>query len=202
MRPSTPLSNRYYDPATAQFLTIDPAVSQTQAPYTYTSDNPINATDPLGLWNISDLIPEVVAVGITAGRHVLNWLNQEQANFDEGLCNPLNQIPLILIGGLADGGDGGDDFAAEESGFTGSTTLHGAEQLQAAGFDNTDMALIKAGNSYEQEDGAIAYVSQTGPNSYNMIVENELGQIVTAHRGMTFKELSGLARNQGWTGWP
>ena len=43
------LRNRYYDPATAQFLTIDPDVSQTQAPYTYTSDNPLNATDPLGL---------------------------------------------------------------------------------------------------------------------------------------------------------
>ena len=43
------LRNRYYDPATAQFLTIDPAVSQTQAPYTYTSDSPLNATDPEGL---------------------------------------------------------------------------------------------------------------------------------------------------------
>jgi RHS repeat-associated protein len=43
------LRNRWYDPVTAQFLTIDPAVTQTQAPYTYTSDNPLNATDPSGL---------------------------------------------------------------------------------------------------------------------------------------------------------
>jgi RHS repeat-associated protein len=43
------LRNRWYDPATAQFLTIDPDVSQTQAPYTYTADNPITNADPDGL---------------------------------------------------------------------------------------------------------------------------------------------------------
>ena len=43
------LRNRYYDPATAQFLTIDPAVTQTQAPYYYASDSPLNYTDPTGL---------------------------------------------------------------------------------------------------------------------------------------------------------
>jgi RHS repeat-associated protein len=43
------LRNRWYDPATAQFLTIDPAIAQTQAPYTYTSDNPLSQSDPTGL---------------------------------------------------------------------------------------------------------------------------------------------------------
>jgi RHS repeat-associated protein len=32
---------RVYDPATAQFLTVDPGVSVTQAPYSYADDNPL-----------------------------------------------------------------------------------------------------------------------------------------------------------------
>lgn len=43
------LINRYYDPATAQFLTVDPLVGLTQSPYGYVYDNPLNATDPTGL---------------------------------------------------------------------------------------------------------------------------------------------------------
>jgi RHS repeat-associated protein len=43
------LINRYYDPATAQFLSVDPAVDVTQQPYAYVGDNPLNQTDPSGL---------------------------------------------------------------------------------------------------------------------------------------------------------
>ncbi|CCB71872.1 RHS repeat-associated core domain-containing protein [Streptantibioticus cattleyicolor] len=43
------LRARYYDPATAQFLTVDPAVGKTGQPYAYTDDNPLNLTDVTGL---------------------------------------------------------------------------------------------------------------------------------------------------------
>ena len=43
------LINRYYNPATGQFLSIDPAVSATQEPYSYASGNPVTNTDPTGL---------------------------------------------------------------------------------------------------------------------------------------------------------
>jgi RHS repeat-associated protein len=39
---------RVYDPTTAQFLSVDPLVWLTRAPYTYTNDNPLNFTDPTG----------------------------------------------------------------------------------------------------------------------------------------------------------
>ncbi len=42
---------RTYDPATAQFLTVDPWVSITGEPYSYASDSPINSGDPTGLCN-------------------------------------------------------------------------------------------------------------------------------------------------------
>jgi len=44
------LRARYYDPTTGQFLTRDPLEAQTQQPYSYANDNPVNNTDPSGLW--------------------------------------------------------------------------------------------------------------------------------------------------------
>jgi RHS repeat-associated protein len=43
------LDNRYYDPTTGQFLSVDPLNAMTQQPYSYTDDDPINGTDPTGL---------------------------------------------------------------------------------------------------------------------------------------------------------
>lgn len=43
------LIGRYYDPATGQFLNVDPEVDATGQPYAYTGDNPVNASDPFGL---------------------------------------------------------------------------------------------------------------------------------------------------------
>jgi RHS repeat-associated protein len=44
--------NRYYDPATGQFMSVDPLVAETGQPYEYTGDDPVNAVDPLGLFCI------------------------------------------------------------------------------------------------------------------------------------------------------
>jgi len=40
---------RVYDPATAQFLSVDPLGAISGEPYSYAGDNPINETDPSGL---------------------------------------------------------------------------------------------------------------------------------------------------------
>jgi RHS repeat-associated protein len=42
------LRARTYDPTTAQFLSVDPALATTSEPYTYTKDNPANGADPTG----------------------------------------------------------------------------------------------------------------------------------------------------------
>ena len=44
---------RVYDPTTAQFLTVDPIVPITRAPYAYVNDNPLNHMDRTGLCSIT-----------------------------------------------------------------------------------------------------------------------------------------------------
>jgi hypothetical protein len=53
---------RVYDPATAQFLTVDPLVASTQMPYAYAADNPENLGDPTGY----EAIPVPIDVGACA----------------------------------------------------------------------------------------------------------------------------------------
>jgi RHS repeat-associated protein len=43
------LRARVYDPATAQFLTVDPVAGLTRALYTYANDDPLTYIDPTGL---------------------------------------------------------------------------------------------------------------------------------------------------------
>ena len=53
------LRARYYDPTSAQFLTLDPLIDTTRNPYGYTAGNPLQHTDPLGLdWldNVGDVV--------------------------------------------------------------------------------------------------------------------------------------------------
>ena len=50
---------REYDPATAQFLSVDPVEPITRAPYTYANDNPANFGDPSGLWSPIGTLEEV-----------------------------------------------------------------------------------------------------------------------------------------------
>ncbi len=57
--------NRYYDPSTDSFISVDPDVQETDQPYVFVNDNPLNATDPLGLKKkISSVVASTPYVGI------------------------------------------------------------------------------------------------------------------------------------------
>jgi len=77
------LVHRYYDPATEQFLSVDPLAYLTQAPYAYVAGDPVNESDSSGLWfGIDDLVATVVGGVVGAGTsiveqavsgHGINW---------------------------------------------------------------------------------------------------------------------------------
>ena len=48
------LRARWYDPLSGQFLSVDPLVDVTWDPYGYASGNPVQLTDPLGLFSFGD----------------------------------------------------------------------------------------------------------------------------------------------------
>ena len=47
------LRARWYDPATGQFLSVDPLVALTGQPYSYAGNDPVNGGDPLGLFYVN-----------------------------------------------------------------------------------------------------------------------------------------------------
>jgi RHS repeat-associated protein len=66
------LINRYYDPSTDQFLSIDPALAQTNQPYVFTNDSPLNGEDPLGLcWVVCSIFHAVSSSAKWVGHHPL-----------------------------------------------------------------------------------------------------------------------------------
>jgi RHS repeat-associated protein len=64
------LRARYYDPQTAQFLTVDPLVGLTQQPYGYSGNNPTNASDPSGLATGGLCVGAAAAFGFHIGWQV------------------------------------------------------------------------------------------------------------------------------------
>jgi RHS repeat-associated protein len=107
---------RYYDPATAQFLTEDPVAGLTGAIYTYTNDDPLNGRDPSGLFNIGicggaggQLTP---GVGVSGGGEVcvmiVGW----------GVAITVSGSGGATVGGQA----GGSLFAGVSGGSAGNAS--------------------------------------------------------------------------------
>ena len=56
------LQARYYDPATGQFMTVDPLVQKTKTPFVYAGDDPSNNEDPSGESFFSSLVRDTATV--------------------------------------------------------------------------------------------------------------------------------------------
>lgn len=102
------LRARDYDPATAQFLQIDPAVDQTQEAYAYASNRPIGLSDPSGLcvlagddplacgmWNSVVQLISPAAAGVLA---TIDCVNSGRGNAYECGVMIYNPVYSVLEG--------------------------------------------------------------------------------------------------------
>jgi len=73
VREETLSVHRYYDPATEQFLSVDPLASITEDPYGFVAQDPVNLTDPSRL-----------APGCTTLQECIDFINQGNAILGRG----------------------------------------------------------------------------------------------------------------------
>ena len=84
------LVNRYYDPTTAQFVSVDPDLAQTDQAYVYVTDDPVNGTDPTGLYRQIRRIAWTTVDGVYAA---LNQVSTgRSANVQPGMVRIQFQI--------------------------------------------------------------------------------------------------------------
>jgi RHS repeat-associated protein len=97
------LRARTYDPATAQFLSRDPMVGITQAPYNYAGDNPLNIGDPSGLCNANPFSESFWTEGNCVSEGPLNpirYYEKEIESYENG-CGYFASVTHGLEGALA-----------------------------------------------------------------------------------------------------
>jgi RHS repeat-associated protein len=107
---------RVYDPATAQFLTVDPMLGITGAPYNYANDNPLNHGDASGLSSWNPFSESFWTEGNVISESPLNpipYFEAEIASYESG-CGYLASVAHGLEGAVAGaalfaGGEGADE---------------------------------------------------------------------------------------------
>lgn len=131
--------HRYYDPATGQFLSVDPLVAVTQQPYAYVGDDPLNETDPLGLWGWNPISDVKQAAG-DAGHFVVN-----DAQTISTVASAVALLPIpgvdVVAGAVAIGTGGIADY---EQASKGNWTSAG---LDAVGVFGGIGSFAKAGEA-------------------------------------------------------
>jgi RHS repeat-associated protein len=72
------LRARSYEPVSAQFMSVDPMVAKTRAPYSYANGNPLTFSDPSGLCGFFDLPCQLegVANKVESG---IGWVSEHPA---------------------------------------------------------------------------------------------------------------------------
>jgi RHS repeat-associated protein len=122
---------RYYDPGTGQFLSVDPAIDQTEAPYAYVNGDPVDLIDALGLgcgWTDPNPWDCAKAAAGAIKNDVVNPVTNYLSTRTIGVCGEVS-VGVIAFGQLNGcvGLSGGTPFVMGTAGggatsFIGSAT--------------------------------------------------------------------------------
>ncbi|MGH3133443.1 MAG: RHS repeat-associated core domain-containing protein, partial [Gaiellaceae bacterium] len=192
---------RYYDPATAQFLSRDPIEQLTRQPYGYVSGNPLNAIDPSGLacWTdpldcardfgrsvisgASDVGHAAVSGAIAVGNYTAGFAHGLTGGYSTKLlnavgirpdtCSALFQgaIPMGLIGGLFVPGLG--ELRAVQAGIYIVRTARGIYVGQSGQISVRLARHVRTGKFTQAEADAAERVSVRGDRIAREIAEQQ-----------------------------
>ncbi|HMD46094.1 MAG TPA: RHS repeat-associated core domain-containing protein [Acidimicrobiales bacterium] len=107
------LVNRYYDPATGQFISVDPALAQTNQPYGYAGDDPVNGSDPSGDLTVGVCAGDALKLGLGSVFHgvqneglicLVRTVFEPNGHDDIGLTETLSNVDGTTLGGSVSGG--------------------------------------------------------------------------------------------------
>jgi len=172
------LRARYYDPATQQFLTVDPALAMTEQAYAYAAGSPTNFTDPSGLF--IDTLLDAGFLALDAADiacHGLNWENGISTGADlVGLALPfvtgLGPASHIIFHAVEVGRD------LEKAAETERAAQHAEDAVRHASDEASHLCSFSADTAVTTPDGlrpisslkvgdlVLAYNQQTGTTGY------------------------------------
>lgn len=153
------LGVRYYDPVTAQFLTVDPAVESTMSPYAYVAGNPLNRTDPSGKISFDQMVR---SDGIQGAVQMMQQFIQQCSQWGSGMgmcmaaamcgsaqeCHDIAQQDADL--------NGVAEQIASRARCSGSTTIFGATITE----DQAQTAVRQTGAAFQVAAGQINWQNQ------------------------------------------
>jgi RHS repeat-associated protein len=189
------LRARYYDPATAQFITRDPAVALTGDAYGYAEQNPLNTSDPTGLWpwdgkkfDLGRAIRGLADFGAGIGNFFLSTVTLGHLHIAAPYCDVVSwsyKLGELYAGGSTAAfiGYGAYRAAPAALALLASQNGNGDTDALAASGSSPDPAdvggqLTRAGRAFAK---AIELFGPTsgGPSAINAAGQNALNAILT-----------------------
>jgi hypothetical protein len=171
---------RVYDPATAQFPTRGPLEAITGEPYSYTADDPLNASDPSGLDFLEEGAEAVAGWGDTITFGVTKKIREGIGDENVDTCSGAYQADGYA--GLATGvlipGEGEEEIGAE--GISISAKI--ARQMEARGWtEESIQEAIESGDQVQvvnkaTNNAATRYINPTTGQS--VVVDNATKEVI------------------------
>lgn len=156
------LRARYYEPASGQFLSRDPLSTSTREPYAYTVDNPLNSSDPTGLYD--------------CGWHPWNCIRLDTVGWSQFASNATNPqtLGIAAVSGVVAGAGaaacvfGGCEAAAGAITATAGSTLIATQNI----IDRYAPEVLKGPQVYEAQSLEEELAMQEARGSGSQIIEN------------------------------